>query len=278
MLLARLLVDVHHPVDELLEAPLALRRADRAAEVLGGDDVGRVDRPEVGELHAVLLEVDRAVPPVGHDDVPALPGDLVVGVHAGAWCGCAASSAGASGLVAWATWVAFPLRVVDAAHRLRHCLSPFRDLFGSLPGPAWPLTLCYLWCCWFRWFRPSGRRFRGRGTGLAVALAQRGDLILEVGERLEALGRPRRTSGRRPRPARGAGRGWPGPPRATAPRRSPRARDRLLHLLGQDRELVLAHRPALAGALHAADDLVPGERLGDAAALGDHQDDRSPGW
>src|SRR5581483_2170704 len=47
------------------------------------DDVGRVDRPEVGELDAALLEVDRAVAPVGHDDVAALPRDLVVGVHAG---------------------------------------------------------------------------------------------------------------------------------------------------------------------------------------------------
>ena len=75
-------VGADHAVDELLEAPLALGRADRAAEVLGRDDVGRVDRPEVGELDAALLEVDRAVPPVGHDDVAALPGDLVVGVDA----------------------------------------------------------------------------------------------------------------------------------------------------------------------------------------------------
>src|SRR6185437_382906 len=63
--------------------PLALRRADGAAEVLGGHDVGRVDRPEVGVLDATLLEVDRAVAPVGHDDIAALPGDLVIGVNAG---------------------------------------------------------------------------------------------------------------------------------------------------------------------------------------------------
>src|SRR5215469_18954410 len=50
--------------------------------------------------------------------------------------------------------------------------------------------------------------------------------------------------------------------------------DRLLDPLGEHRELVLVDRPALAGALHAADDLVPGKRLGHAAALGDHQDDR----
>ena len=59
------------------------RRADRAAEVLAGDDVGGVDRPGLGELDAALLEVDRAVAPVGHHDVAALPGHLVVGVHAG---------------------------------------------------------------------------------------------------------------------------------------------------------------------------------------------------
>ena len=83
VLLAGRAVGPHHPVDELAQARLALRRADGAAEVLGGDDVGRVDRPEVGELHAALLEVDRAVAPVGHHDVAALPGHLVVRVHAG---------------------------------------------------------------------------------------------------------------------------------------------------------------------------------------------------
>src|SRR5215467_1189178 len=50
--------------------------------------------------------------------------------------------------------------------------------------------------------------------------------------------------------------------------------DRLLHLLGQDRELVLGRRAALAGAAHAAHDLVPGEGLGGAAALAHHQDHR----
>ena len=34
------------------------------------------------ELDAALLEVDRAVPPVRHDDVAALPGHLVVRVDA----------------------------------------------------------------------------------------------------------------------------------------------------------------------------------------------------
>ena len=71
-----------HPVDELLQAPLTLRRPHGAAEILGRDDVGGVDRPEIGELHAPLLEVDRPVPPVGHDNVAALPGDLVIGMNA----------------------------------------------------------------------------------------------------------------------------------------------------------------------------------------------------
>ena len=76
-------VGEHHPVDELAQAALALRAADGAAEVLRGDDVGGVDAPLGGELDAALLEVDRAVAPVGHDDVAALPGHLVVGVHTG---------------------------------------------------------------------------------------------------------------------------------------------------------------------------------------------------
>jgi hypothetical protein len=74
-------VDADDPVDELLEAPLALRGAHRTAEVLAGDDVRRVEGPEVGELDAALLEVDRAVAPVRHHDITALPGDLVVRVH-----------------------------------------------------------------------------------------------------------------------------------------------------------------------------------------------------
>ena len=70
------------PIDELLEAPLTLPLADRTPEVLRGHDVGGVHGPEVGEFDAALLKVDRTVPPVGHDDVAALPGDLVVRVNA----------------------------------------------------------------------------------------------------------------------------------------------------------------------------------------------------
>src|ERR1700722_5823761 len=50
--------------------------------------------------------------------------------------------------------------------------------------------------------------------------------------------------------------------------------DRLLHPLGEYREVVFVHRSTLARPLHTADDLVPGERLGHPAALGHHQDDR----
>src|SRR4051812_1886651 len=83
VLLARRAVALHDAVDELAKAVLAAGGSDRAAEVLRRDDVGRVDRPEVRELHPALLEVDRAVAPVGHDHVAALPGHRVVRVHAG---------------------------------------------------------------------------------------------------------------------------------------------------------------------------------------------------
>ncbi len=82
VVLAALAVGLHDAVDELLEAPLAGVGADGAAEVLGGDDRGGVDAPEVGELDAALLEDDGAGLPVLLDDVAALPGELVVGVHA----------------------------------------------------------------------------------------------------------------------------------------------------------------------------------------------------
>src|SRR3954468_4063127 len=81
VLLARRAVALHDAVDELAKAVLAAGGSDRAAEVLRRDDVGRVDRPEVRELHPTLLEVDRAVAPVGHDDVAALPRHRVVRVH-----------------------------------------------------------------------------------------------------------------------------------------------------------------------------------------------------
>ncbi len=71
---------VDDPVDHLAQRVLALGRAERAAEVLLGDDVGGVDRPGRGELDVELLERDRAVLPVGDPCVTALPHDLVVRV------------------------------------------------------------------------------------------------------------------------------------------------------------------------------------------------------
>ena len=79
---AGLHVDADHPVNQLLEAPLALRGTHRAAEVLGRDDVDGVEDQNVGKLDATLLEVDRAIAPVRHDDVAVLPRHLVVGMNA----------------------------------------------------------------------------------------------------------------------------------------------------------------------------------------------------
>ena len=113
------------PVHELLEAPLALRRADRAAEVLGGHDVGGIHGPEIGELHPVLLEVDRAVPPVGHDDIAAFPGDLVVGMN---------PLAGVDALDR-EPLVRLPAPRDVAPLAVSVMSSPFRDPPGPLAGP-----------------------------------------------------------------------------------------------------------------------------------------------
>src|ERR1700683_1273403 len=78
VLFARPPVSRDHPVDELTQAPLTYRRAKRTPEVLRGNDVGRVDTPEVRELNAALLKIDRAIAPVSHEDVPTFPGNLVV--------------------------------------------------------------------------------------------------------------------------------------------------------------------------------------------------------
>ena len=164
-----------------LQRPLPLRGADRAAEVLGGDDVGRVDAPEVGELHAPLLEVDRAVAPVGHDDVAALPGHLVVRVHAlgrphpldrSPLRGTLRPFGLTAGRSAWvvrpAGWSApvishQPPVGVGVRHAGRTC----RFVRSGIPCP--PVT------------RDLGPR-----------LPQRGDLPLEVVQRLKRLARSRR--------------------------------------------------------------------------------------
>ena len=68
---------VDHAGDELADRGLALRRAERSAEVFLGDDVGGVLRPADGELHTALLEGVPALLEVGDDRVARLPFDLV---------------------------------------------------------------------------------------------------------------------------------------------------------------------------------------------------------
>ena len=67
--------------DHLLDRALALGRAELPAEVLLGDDVGRVLRPAPGELDVALLEGDAVA--VADAGVAALPLDLLERVHVG---------------------------------------------------------------------------------------------------------------------------------------------------------------------------------------------------
>ena len=67
---------VDHAVDHLLDAPLADRRAELAAEVLGRYDVRRGLRPELGYLDALLLEDVAAF--AGDCRITKLPFELVV--------------------------------------------------------------------------------------------------------------------------------------------------------------------------------------------------------
>ncbi len=85
VLLASSAVRLHHPIDELPQAPFASVGAGRSPEVLGGDDRRCVQRPELWELDAFLLEDRLARLPVLLGDVPALPCHLVIRMHAG--CG-----------------------------------------------------------------------------------------------------------------------------------------------------------------------------------------------
>src|SRR4029078_10804294 len=68
-------------VDDLAPRPLALGRAQRAAEVLLGNDVRGVERPRGGELDAGLEEGVAAVLEVRDTRVAPLPLDRVVGIH-----------------------------------------------------------------------------------------------------------------------------------------------------------------------------------------------------
>jgi hypothetical protein len=72
---------VDDAADQLLDAALALGGANLAAEVLGDDDVGRLLRPEPGNLDVALLEDDLAL--LRSDDGGAeVPLDLVERVDA----------------------------------------------------------------------------------------------------------------------------------------------------------------------------------------------------
>src|SRR5207344_745365 len=68
---------VDDATDELADARLALRRAERTAEVLLRDDVGGVLRPGDRELDVTLLEGVAALLVVGDDGIARLPLDLV---------------------------------------------------------------------------------------------------------------------------------------------------------------------------------------------------------
>ena len=71
---------VDDAVHDLLQAGLALRRAEGAAEVLLGKDVGRVNRPRGRHFDAELLEGHGAVTEVRDPGVATVPDDLVVRV------------------------------------------------------------------------------------------------------------------------------------------------------------------------------------------------------
>src|SRR5215471_21444951 len=137
MLAAGVAVSVDDPVDELLEAPFALRGPDCAAEVLRGDDVRRVHRPEVREFHAMLLEVDRAVAPVGHHDVAALPGHLVILMNALASVDTADPQTLAGALTVLSR---------RSARRLGHVVVPLRNHAGFMLEPLAALVpdICHL--------------------------------------------------------------------------------------------------------------------------------------
>ena len=73
---------VDHPADQLLDAALALGRADLAAEIFRDDDVGRLLRPGPRDLDVALLEHHFAAL-VADDGRAQIPFDLVERIDAG---------------------------------------------------------------------------------------------------------------------------------------------------------------------------------------------------
>src|SRR5436189_6317890 len=69
---------VHHAMDQIRHAPLAIRRTELAVEILAGDDVRRRLRPVCGNLHIPLLENDSTLV-ISNRGGSQLPRDPVVG-------------------------------------------------------------------------------------------------------------------------------------------------------------------------------------------------------
>ena len=209
-----------------------------------------------------------AVAPVGHDDVAALPGHLVVGVHAGR--GVDALDREARALRGLALThdlaacrcdvsvmpVSPPLIAFHATHLVRQEL--------RCSGPVgWVLGALVRRCRTGRAGRLGGAAIRARArpaAGRSRPRSPRGT---------RSPGRPTRTAGRRPRRARAAARGSPGRPRGPSISAQPVARTASSTRWASSARSSSVDRPALAGLADAGEHLVPAERLGGAGAL-DH--------
>ncbi len=94
---------VRDAVDHLLGGPLPLRRAEVAAEVLAGDDVGGQRGPGLRELEVLLLEDGLAVL-VGDGGFPQVPLDRVIRMDARARVAALDAHALPGGLLASYSW------------------------------------------------------------------------------------------------------------------------------------------------------------------------------
>ena len=222
--------------------------AHGAPEVFRGDDVGRVDAPRLRELDPTLLEVDRAVTPVRHHHVAALPRHLVVRVDTlgrphpldlepGRPHGPCPTLA--SGDVA--RHVSCPL-VYERIQKLY--LVRVSALTAAAAAPSSRAAAAARSVSISR-----SKSLERLERAVDAREAQVGHLV-EVAQWAED---------REPDIVAGDLGGALGP-------------NGLFHLLGQQRDGVLVDRPPLAGLAHASDDLRAAERLGDAAAL-DHGED-----
>src|SRR5690606_17866831 len=245
-------VGLHHPVEQLLQAALTGRRAHHTAEVLAGDDVGGIDGPERRELDTALLEVHRAVPPVGHHHIALLPFDLVVRVHA---------LGGEDPLELQSGPLGSPGLPGLARSRARpHGLCHANSLTPALrAGASRPCSLLAVAGRFAVVVRLVALRLTHRGP-------QVGDLLLEVLDRLEGA-----VHAREPQvghPVQLPQRAEDGQPDLVARHLGQACRsDGLLDLVRQLLQVVLAHRPPFARPPDAVDDLLPTELFGDAGPL-----------